>query len=478
MASRSEASVLRHVPLPAGGHGAAGGAAVGVVVLQIFGPEPDCCSLGQRVLLHARAGGVRGVPVRDRGLPHRLPREHRAEDVVLNGSGFLPSSWPSCRPRWTRPARPATSPRRPSSTTAVTNNVWALFVAGVALVGVSWFLRARTAPEERGGSLSLWPLVVSSAALAVLPAVLVQWHDAVRDHGHDVAAIAAVRRDRRRGRDERLGLARHSAGAGRVSRTAANRYSAIGLAMLVSFAGLLVAHWANPGFHQWLFWLEALLIVEFAVFWVMQTVELWHVVQRNDSPRPSPGLTTPAPPPAASAADDSAAGDAAAQESCRGRLRRRWPANGRRSGAGEGVGGAAGRRRVETPRRRRSAGSRRGSCRAGSRRAARSGRSPVKQAVHSAVARLLGGGDHALLGDVAQGVGADRRCRPPRPRCRWRSARPGSRSRCRRSRASAPAATRCARAPRPPRPRAASARAPAGCCRARSSRRRRRAACP
>jgi hypothetical protein len=157
--------------------------------------------------------------------------------------------------------------------------------------------------------------VVSSAALVVLPAVLVQWHDAVRDHGHDVAAIALFAGIVVVVGMNALGLARHSAGAGRVSRTAANRYSAIGLAMLVSFAGLLVAHWANPGFHQWLFWIEALLIVEFAVYWVMQTVELWHVVQRNDSPRPSPGLTTPAPPPAASAADDSAAGDAAAQES-------------------------------------------------------------------------------------------------------------------------------------------------------------------
>lgn len=285
------------------------------VVLQVFGPEPDCWQRSVSAYYYTPARAVFVACLCAIGACLVVYRGNTdAEDVALNASGLL-AFVVAFVPTQVDDTCPASNVPSPAELdTAVTNNVWALFVAGVVLVGVSWFLRARTAPDERGGSLSLWPLVVSSAALVVLPAVLVRWHDAVRDHGHDVAAIALFAGIVVVVGINALGLARHSAGVGRGSRTAANRYSAVGLAMLVSFAGLLVAHWANPGFRQWLFWIEALLIVEFAVYWVLQTVELWYVVQRNDSPRPSPGLTTPAPPPAASTADDSAAGDAAAGE--------------------------------------------------------------------------------------------------------------------------------------------------------------------
>jgi hypothetical protein len=170
-------------------------------------------------------------------------------------------------------------------------------VAGAALTAVSWFLRARTAPDERGGSLSLWPLVASTVGVLVLPLVFVRWHDGVRDYGHGVAAVALFAGIVVVVGMNALGLAAQSDGGVPVARRAANRYTVVGVAMVATFVGVLVAHWAVPGFRQWLFWLEALLIVEFAVHWVLQTVELWNVVERADAPQPSPGLMTPAPPP-------------------------------------------------------------------------------------------------------------------------------------------------------------------------------------
>ena len=73
-------------------------------------------------------------------------------------------------------------------------------------------------------------------------------------------------------------------------------------------------------------------------------------------------------------------------------------------------------------------------------RAAGWGRRRSKQAVHRLCPSADAGGlDHALERDVAQGVGADARGRSRRRRGRWRSARHGSRSRCRRSTATSPA---------------------------------------
>jgi hypothetical protein len=273
------------------------------VVLQIFAPEPDCWQRSVSAYYYTPARAVFVASLCAIGACLIVYHGNTdAEDVALNASGvlafvvaFVPTQVDD-----TCPASNVPSPAELDS--AVANNVWALLVAGAAWVGVAWFLRARTAPDERGGGLSLWPLVVSSVAAVVLTVVLVQWRDAVRDHGHDVAAIMLFTGIVVVVGMNALGLARHSDGARPVVRRAANRYTGIGVVMLGTFVGILVAHWLIPGFLQWLFWLEALLIAEFAVYWVLQTVELWNVVQRDDSPRPSPGLTTPAPPADASAA--------------------------------------------------------------------------------------------------------------------------------------------------------------------------------
>lgn len=63
-----------------------------------------------------------------------------------------------------------------------------------------------------------------------------------------------------------------------------NRYSSVAGAMVVSTAGLLVAG------HQWdwqhtTLLVEGALIVLFAMFWAIQTHELWNVVQRPDAER-------------------------------------------------------------------------------------------------------------------------------------------------------------------------------------------------
>lgn len=274
------------------------------VTLQVFSPDPDCWQRSVSAYYYTPARAVFVASLCAIGACLIVYRGNTdGEDIALNASGLLAFvvAFVPTQVDATCPASNVPSPAELDA--AVTNNVWALYAAGIALTAVSWFLRSRTAPRGRGGSLSVWPLVFSSVAVVVFPFVFVTWHDAVRDHGHDVAAIALFAGIVVVVGMNALGLATHSGAdvrheSGRPSvRRAANRYTAVGLAMLGTFVGVLVAHWAVPGFVQWLFWLEALLIAEFAVYWVLQTIELWHVVDRSESPSHSPNAVTPAPPP-------------------------------------------------------------------------------------------------------------------------------------------------------------------------------------
>jgi len=270
------------------------------VVLQIFGADPDCWQRSVSAYYYTPARAVFVASLCAIGACLVVYRGNTdAEDVALNASGLL-AFVVAFVPTQVDDTCPASNVPTPAELdAAVTNNVWALIVGGAALTAVSWFLRVRTAPDERGGSLSVWPLVASSVGVGVLPFVFVRWHDAVRDHGHDVAAIALFAGIVVVVAMNALGLAAQSDGGTPVARRVANRYTVVGVAMVGTFVGVLVAHWAVPSFLQWLFWLEALLIAEFAAYWVLQTVELWNVVERTEAPEPSPGVTTPAPPPAA-----------------------------------------------------------------------------------------------------------------------------------------------------------------------------------
>jgi len=270
------------------------------VVLQIFGADPDCWQRSVSAYYYTPARAVFVASLCAIGACLVVYRGNTdAEDVALNASGLL-AFVVAFVPTQVDDTCPASNVPTPAELdAAVTNNVWALIVGGAALTAVSWFLRVRTAPDDRGGSLSVWPLVASSVGVGVLPFVFVRWHDAVRDHGHDVAAIALFAGIVVVVAMNALGLAAQSDGGTPVARRVANRYTVVGVAMVGTFVGVLVAHWAVPSFLQWLFWLEALLIAEFAAYWVLQTVELWNVVERTEAPEPSPGVTTPAPPPAA-----------------------------------------------------------------------------------------------------------------------------------------------------------------------------------
>ncbi len=162
-------------------------------------------------------------------------------------------------------------------TAQVTNNFWALVVIG--LVAVLFSVRLET---DRGGGEGLSryaqaALTVSALALVAGIFVFVANPELVVAHGHDVAAITffvfiiavvwtnALDRRRQRGGSPSLPWLTKAIEAGK------NRYGVMAFVMTIS-AAVGIALVAND--LGLLFWLEVLLIVEFAIFWGMQTAEM------------------------------------------------------------------------------------------------------------------------------------------------------------------------------------------------------------
>jgi hypothetical protein len=66
-----------------------------------------------------------------------------------------------------------------------------------------------------------------------------------------------------------------------------DKYAWLGLAMIGSVGAIAIYEWAT-GWAYWVLLVETVLLVQFAVFWVMQTVDYWWNVDEESEARPSP----------------------------------------------------------------------------------------------------------------------------------------------------------------------------------------------
>ncbi|HLS16131.1 MAG TPA: hypothetical protein VK095_16610 [Beutenbergiaceae bacterium] len=198
------------------------------------------------------------------------------EDVLLNLSGYL-AFFVAFVP--TSPAHIEAEPRSgafipENFITAATQNTWAVLAAGLA----GFVIEIAALPQrerQRGSRSGIVVLVAGGVAYLGLAAYFLFARDSFFIHGHGVAAVLlfigvvgvvgvnATAHARCRAED---GLTRR--------RQWANWYG-------VGFAGMLVTALVVLGpvrmlVPQWLFVLEAALIGQFLIFWIIQTVERWH----------------------------------------------------------------------------------------------------------------------------------------------------------------------------------------------------------
>jgi hypothetical protein len=152
----------------------------------------------------------------------------------------------------------------------IANNVTALLAVGLIALIAAAALSVRNPPA--------WPARVGYAVAVVLwvAATVVFWRARhfFEGNAHDIAAISmfvcilVVVAINALGFKEKTGAV-----------SLRNRYFAVGVAMLVSVVAIPIV--GAGGWDYWILLLEAVLIGLFAVFWVIQTVELWPVGLRT-----------------------------------------------------------------------------------------------------------------------------------------------------------------------------------------------------
>ena len=161
---------------------------------------------------------------------------------------------------------------------AVTNNGWSLLLTGLVAVAIATVMGRDTFRSRFSGAASRFWLIVTSVVVVAGGVLFVVDRSGFRHHGHAVAAVSLFA-------GIVLVVVTNSISFGRSRQQShyRNRYGAVATAMLVSLVSAVVAHLVAPGFSTWRFWLEAAVILEFGVYWVVQTTELWNVATRADS---------------------------------------------------------------------------------------------------------------------------------------------------------------------------------------------------
>jgi hypothetical protein len=188
------------------------------------------------------------------------------EDILLNLAGmfapvvaFVPTPNPSRCASKLEPAK--------ISELSIENNVAALLIAGGFALAIFLLVTRLTRPALTKTALAGY--VAAAATLVLATVVFLADQDWFVGHAHNVAAVvmfACIL----------AAVCSNALGFGRAEARPRwqNPYGAIAVAMLVSAIGFGIAGWA--GWRYWILAVEIALICLFAVFWIIQTVELWH----------------------------------------------------------------------------------------------------------------------------------------------------------------------------------------------------------
>lgn len=196
------------------------------------------------------------------------------EDVALDAAGFLAflvAFVPTARPQDVAVVLAGASRATGVSPGTVLDNTWAVLVGGLAALVLTAVVvpRAERCTASRAGRAGL--VACATGFVGLVTWVLIA-PDVFLRFGHTVAAVGLFG-----GIVAVVGInavARARATAGKVGHPWRNRYG-VGFVLLLASAVLGVAV-LRPLDDAWVFWLEAAVIVQFAAFWVAQTVERWH----------------------------------------------------------------------------------------------------------------------------------------------------------------------------------------------------------
>jgi hypothetical protein len=192
------------------------------------------------------------------------------EDVLLNMAGilaFIVAMVPTSRPILLCGTTDVVV-----GDSAAVRNVWAVAIALAGSRAGSWFMYRKTGTGRRRSSLGTAAVWIQRVLFAVGLGTLVWAPDWFRTHAHGIAAVAM--------------FAAIILTVGITAFVAVDRrryqviYQWISVTMVLTLVAAVCLHELLDGFNHAVIAVEAALIAEFAVYWIVQTVELWGTTTR------------------------------------------------------------------------------------------------------------------------------------------------------------------------------------------------------
>ncbi len=202
------------------------------------------------------------------------------EDVILNYSGFLSFVVAMVPTDRETICGPTGIPAAFDAAPGVRNNIWAVLVAGVAAEAVRIVLTRGTgqvlSPWAKRSTLIGWA-VIGVGVLAFFAAP-----EAFQNYGHTTAAVAMFVGIIAVVLINALSAQAADQPAGYVA-----AYRTVAGVMAAAIAVIVAIRMALPAFRHLIIAIEVVLILAFIAFWLVQTRELWEVVDRREISRAS-----------------------------------------------------------------------------------------------------------------------------------------------------------------------------------------------
>jgi hypothetical protein len=182
---------------------------------------------------------------------------------------------------------------------AVTNNVWALIVVTLAAILLAMALLFPSRRDD-GRTRVLWASLWAFLGVAIVGTLaFIIWPDGFRANAHVWAAfgtffgiLAVVATNAIHLGIKPVGLV--TAGVGNPppeplpprQAMARRLYALIFMVMVLTMVVIGLLYWLVSDWRHGVLWIEAALMLEFLVFWVVQTYELWPTTRRFAPPVP------------------------------------------------------------------------------------------------------------------------------------------------------------------------------------------------
>ena len=172
---------------------------------------------------------------------------------------------------------------------SATANAWAVVIALAVSRAASWWLHRRTGTAPQRSAVGVAATWVQRAILAIGLITLAAFPGWFRTNAHGVAAVTMFAAIIATVVITAFVVGHQDADKCPHRRRYHRIYQAISVVMALTLVAAVIVHQLLDGFNHAVIVVESALIAEFAVYWLVQTVELWGTTSRSTlMPGPQP----------------------------------------------------------------------------------------------------------------------------------------------------------------------------------------------